>query len=151
MHRLGISGRDCRLRLHDLEDKQAIGFDHPGLSQLTFKIGVAFLNQRGFDLFAFERRQPEFLELVDLGARAIANPDDFIHQVGGRNVKNTFAAFAYQIETVVGRRDKTPDQRGRKLHHHMPAHRHDVALTFPLRADKDNRARLKKAPDFMNW
>ena len=61
---------------------------------------MALADQRRLDLVRLVGRQREFPELVDFGARGVADPDNDIGQRRGRQVDDAFAALADHLEAV---------------------------------------------------
>ena len=94
------------MRLHDLEDEEVVFADQPVVVQAAFEARVAFGDQRRADALGLLRREPEMFELVDLGARGVADPDDDVRELGRRQVDHAFPALADHLEAVVRRAPK---------------------------------------------
>ena len=109
---------------------------------------MAFGDQRRLHLTGLARGQAKPLELVALGAAAVANVHHGIQQVRRGQVDHALLAAADHLEAVVLFPDIAGQQRRLEPHHHMPAHRHDVALTLPGRTHQHDGAGFKEAPDF---
>ena len=147
MNRARELGRGRSMGLDDLEDEETVLFDEAGIHEIAFEVGIAFTNERRRDLLACYRAQPELFELVDVAAGGIADPNNFRRKVFGRDVDDAFPALADHVEAVVFAPDVAADEGGLKSHHHVPPHGHDVCLSGPRRADKDDRTRLQKPAD----
>ena len=130
------------MRLNYLPDEQAVPVDEAGIRKPAFKIGVAFRDERGLDLLAGCSRQPELLEFINVAARRIADSHDLRRDVLRRDVDDTLLAPSKHLEAVVFVPDVAAYERGLESHHHVPAHRHDVARALPFGANQDNRTGL---------
>ncbi len=80
VQRLGIL-RPPHMRLHHLEDEEIIAFDQRIVVSLRSKLAWHSRDQRPFDLSAAVPRSAGMRELVDLGARAVADADRRIDAV----------------------------------------------------------------------
>src|SRR5271154_6356291 len=135
------------MRFDYFEDEDVVAVNETIVFQHAFEIGVTLPDQRRLDVGGGLRRQPEFFELVDRGARAIANADDRVGQIHGRQVNDALPAAADEIEAVIAAGDHAADKRRHKFHDHVPAHGHYVALAAPGRGDEHDRAGLQIMPD----
>jgi hypothetical protein len=72
--------------LHDLPDEEAVRSNHADSMKPAFEIRVAVGDERRADLAGRSSRQREAREFVDLGAVAIADPDDGVEEIERREV-----------------------------------------------------------------
>lgn len=106
------------MRLHDLENEEVVLGDKGVVVETALEAGVAFGAQRRRDLRGLDGGQSEFGELVDLGVRRVADPDDNVGQLDRRQVDRALPTTADHLAAAVG---------ARELHDRAPAHR-DVIL-----------------------
>ena len=113
--------------------------------QAAFEVRVALPDQWRADLACGQRVEPEPGELVDLAAAAVADVDHGIEQLHAGYVDHALATTDGQCMAVVFIPQVGGDQRRRKAHHHVPAHRHQVALALPRGTDQHDRAGFEEA------
>ena len=135
------------MRLHDLEDEEVVFADQPVVVQAAFEARVAFGDQRRADALGLLRREPEMFELVDLGARGVADPDDDVRELGRRQVDHAFPALADHLEAVVGARNDASDEGRREFHDRVPAHGHDVPPSVVRRRHQHDGTGLQITAD----
>ncbi len=71
--------------------------DHFCIGELAFKIGVTFFDHWRFDFRGLLWRQVKSLEFIKLVSRAIADADDVVEPIGGRDIDDTFYTFSAQF------------------------------------------------------
>lgn len=151
MNRARILRVNGRLRLHDFEDKEIIFRQQLRVGHFAFVIGVTFFYKRRLhDLCVFSG-EPEFAELVQMTAGTVPDAYHCVNEIYRGNIDDTFPTLADHLVAVIGGGNHTSDERGRKLHHGMPTHRHDIGLVFPAGAHQDNGAGFQEAADFRYW
>lgn len=91
MYGLRMLDRSIHPRLHDFKYKETVLGHHARIDNAAFKAGIAFIYQRRSYAFCRAFREPEFLELVQLQATAIAATHDLLGDIHSRNVDDAFA------------------------------------------------------------
>ena len=109
MQRLRVLGRLSDVRLHHLEDEEVVLVDQRVVGETAFEIGVALDDQRRRDAISLLRGEPEAVELVDLRAGRVSDPDNRVGERRGRQVDHAFPALADEIEAVVAAGDDATD------------------------------------------
>lgn len=83
------------------EDKEIITVYQGGVVKAAFEAGEAFADQRGFDLAGLSGREAEGFEFIGFAAVAIADADDCVDHLCGRDIDDAFPAAPDHLKAVI--------------------------------------------------
>lgn len=125
------------------------GFEHhdvvlaDNLDDPAFDIRDTLADQRHLDLPSRNGRQPEFAELVGIGAGTCADTDHRVQHVHRGNGNHTFPGFLERLERVIPRPGSNGESR-REVQHHGPGQGGDVVLLAVAGHQQHDRPRFQQ-------
>jgi hypothetical protein len=145
---LRVAFRGINPRFEHFQDEKVIGADETSIHHFTFEIRKAFGYQRRSDAFGWYRRQRQSVELRHIAARAITDLDHRGCQLNRWNGDHALSRSLQRIKAVITVADDTGDERGFKIHHHVPRHRHDIDVSPVSSGQQHHRARFDQLVHF---